>query len=888
MNRVSIGILIFIVLSVSVVSAAECDDSQIIMRLSSNNNAHGSLWSGDYATKICYNSLFGINYSGPSPHDCSANTVITLSDITNAHASENSYSNPVCYGDLKCRVASQCSSSERIIGSISGTTNAHLAADGSYPSKICCSSALAVSVPTHAECTNNACIQVAGAGANQCTGNQECQGFHTSCQGNAGSKQCVVEQGPGTNACTFDSECNTGAHGVCSQESCSQVQGKGDDQCTSDDSCISGQHMECNSQNQCIVADGDGTNTCVSNAECGTDSWHTECINDACVIATGDGEKKCDLNQACTSNIISGIGKVYWTDLGGIKTSASNVNKTVMIVADTGFAANTPVDISIKEDDGIFGSDDIRSVQAYTNATGSAVYEWKVTDDDMTAADGVGEYLDGTAEFYFIASAGSASNQSGILTVEDIQGFDFNDIKAVISDPEHRGIYFTGLQVEFNESSSSSSHPITDYEWRIVEDDFSTTDQSFMYTFTTEGQKTITLKVADDQGHSRETQIAILVIGQPGILAYISEPFHHQIVHNKDLVVHYSANDSYVVNTNSAACPQVSCLAGNCPSKTGDYPSACSSPIDVSGTGKGFDDFTFNWSFDDNSRNNGKGNQFVSGFKQYPLSSLIYSDKLISLGLYYSKGLELNRITDRSFTLVGESQCIGGRTLVLIGDDGSELDRRSTLTSDACKGVDGIIGLDEQGRSDDCCPSAQICTTDGCIPQTVRQCNDYVNRSSCGSDIANVGNMEGGPEGKDPLWAQLGCGQSLNGLVKQCSCFWDDSKASCGLNATLTKPINQYGNVDAGICSAGSCLYTTNSQTQCTDGVLKTEVSALFSAGTCSESTSQQECESSGQTYDLPCGQSTIELPFFGMQEFTISLIAIFIVYFILKFLYKK
>ncbi|MBX4196549.1 hypothetical protein KW805_03100 [Candidatus Pacearchaeota archaeon] len=767
MNRVSIVIPLLVIFSIALTSAAPNDDSQIILRLSSATNAHGAQWNESYPTIISYETLFGKAYAGSNPHACSNNNVLTLSDVANAHASVTGYPISVCYGDLACRIASgasaSCTSNERLVASLSGTSNAHLASGGSYTNLVCCSSASAAAIPTHHECSGNVCAPVSNTQPNQ-------------------------------------------------------------------------------------------ADSCTSNTQCQQ------------VIPTP-----------------STIKRVYWTDLAGIPTTKSNVNKTVKIIADTSFPEGTEVSIDLQEDDGIYGTDDIHTVQATTNASGAAVYEWKITDDDMETAHDFFEYTDGTAEFFFIATIEDKSAQSGILTVDNIEGFDFNDIKARISDPIHRGIYFVGDIVEFNESSTSSTHPLTHYSWDIFEDDFTSEERSFVYELSSPGQKTITLHVADEDGRSREAQIAILVLGSPGLFAFINDPFHHQVISNKDLAINYSANESFIVERSSDACPTVTCLAGICPRQTASAPAACTAlTIAVSGTPASFDEVTFNWSFDDNYRRDGKGSQFVSGFKQYPLSSLIYSDKLIRLNIYYN-ARSISNETERAFTLVGSSQCIGGRTLVIIGDDGSELDRRNTLTSDACKGVDGIIGANDQGVSDDCCPSGQICSVNGCSPQPVHQCSDYTESSSCTSDVANVGNLEGGPEGKDPLWAQVGCGQTTNGLVKQCACFWDSDKASCGLKTTSTRPVNDYGDASGGICSAGSCLYSTDAQTQCVNGVLRTDISSQFVAGTCTQDEVRQECENTADSYDLPCGQVGIELPFFSASQMALALAIILFIYCLAK-----
>ena len=135
------------------------DSSQRILKITSLSNAHAELWngSGNYAIEICFDEIFGFDYNGQSPQECTgSNTVLRLADgttsETNAHAERREESNPeygleVCYGDLDCRTipANQdCAPEEKEIVSLSDATNAHLETNDSdqYVSaseyKVCC------------------------------------------------------------------------------------------------------------------------------------------------------------------------------------------------------------------------------------------------------------------------------------------------------------------------------------------------------------------------------------------------------------------------------------------------------------------------------------------------------------------------------------------------------------------------------------------------------------------------------------------------------------------------------------------------------------------------------------------------------------------------------
>jgi len=146
-----------IFISLSIVSALtnSCPggENQTILSLSDKLNAHGALWNdSNYQYKICYDQIFGVNFSGSFPHACgdgNSNGVLRLSDITNAHAqniSKTSYPIRICHAGVNSCVVvtSDCPVGKSFIVSLSDNDNAHLSANQSYPSRICCSSANAI------------------------------------------------------------------------------------------------------------------------------------------------------------------------------------------------------------------------------------------------------------------------------------------------------------------------------------------------------------------------------------------------------------------------------------------------------------------------------------------------------------------------------------------------------------------------------------------------------------------------------------------------------------------------------------------------------------------------------------------------------------------------
>ncbi len=121
----------------------------IVMRLSSESNAHGELVSEEnYDSVLCCN--IGTGNTNCNPEGDPDNKIIGLSSSTNAHAeipSANNYGTDVCYEDFNCiGTSSDCGVGGALdypfgILSLSSTTNAHIGpyeGIGSYPTKICC------------------------------------------------------------------------------------------------------------------------------------------------------------------------------------------------------------------------------------------------------------------------------------------------------------------------------------------------------------------------------------------------------------------------------------------------------------------------------------------------------------------------------------------------------------------------------------------------------------------------------------------------------------------------------------------------------------------------------------------------------------------------------
>ncbi|MFH1711444.1 MAG: hypothetical protein ABH840_03990 [Nanoarchaeota archaeon] len=145
-----------ILISLSFVSA-DCDSNNIIMKISSQNNAHAALWNdATYNQLVCYSSA--VNRACVSP-------LLWLSKENNSHVSTtnaNGYNIPVCFPD-GCSITTTCSGIT--VASMYDYNNSHIAVDDSYPIKICCGTGL-VAVPGDTYWTDMRDVQIGSAELN--------------------------------------------------------------------------------------------------------------------------------------------------------------------------------------------------------------------------------------------------------------------------------------------------------------------------------------------------------------------------------------------------------------------------------------------------------------------------------------------------------------------------------------------------------------------------------------------------------------------------------------------------------------------------------------------------------------------------------------------------
>lgn len=599
-----------------------------------------------------------------------------------------------------------------------------------------------------------------------------------------------------------------------------------------------------------------------------------------------DGDTLIDFpaDPGCTSALdnseasTGSLAFVRWNNAQGSVIGESvgigaSVNHTVRLVAHTSLGEGTPVTFDLLESDGALPDDFLARFTGSTDSSGTASITYRINDQNVSAALNQELASGDELEFYFYARALGQENQSELLLVNLSAAPNVPPI-ARISHPLHRGVYYRGSVIEFREQSLDPEGTSLRYNWSITEDQFTSSQQSFNYTLSSAGQKTITLRVTDTEGMWNEAQIAILVVASPGMFAFISDPDHQQLIVENTLRISLGANDSYVINS-QGTCPTltVTCLAGICPAQTQNSPPACGGgPLPIQSTPQGFGQLYFDWSFSDgDSASSADGLGRFDVMKQFSLPSSTLDDyKRADLRINYTNtglGLSLQGQTSRLFTLLGADQCVdNGQTWVEYDENsGQVIAHYATATSNRCRGFDSL-----NGTADDCCPDRHQCTDNGCIAVNESRCADYTQRSTCRDDPFNLARVDPGYD------AECRSGRALNGTVVSCSCTWvtnSSSQSLCAFSKQYFPGTTQPGPQ----CIPSRCDYLSSSPpSACVNGYATVSVQTQFIAGTCPEHPgAEAECLAETGQQTILCGRPSISLDFFGPWQFVITLLLI-------------
>ncbi|MBI3333975.1 hypothetical protein HYZ97_00625 [Candidatus Pacearchaeota archaeon] len=571
----------------------------------------------------------------------------------------------------------------------------------------------------------------------------------------------------------------------------------------------------------------------------------------------------------CSVGESGAFNSISWKNRQGISISASAVNQTIILEANTSWTSGK-IMFEVYEQDCLNGNppcalDDIilagtESLQADVQ-NGIAKASWRISDTAIQRAlsqDAGAESL----EFYFIAKRGIAALQSTQLEVSKISLPPSDALNISITGISDRELYLKGIPVEINYTLEDASEEyLLSLEWTIIEDKYTTSQKTFMHNFTSPGQKTILLKAWNGYGVYTERQINLLVLASPGILAFIHEPRFNEVIPVGGLSsvnVFYNASKSYVVdsNYNTSDCTgTITCLAGMCPDSV-QNPPPCTTNLPVLNTPQPLTATLFSWI------RYGKGTveQIDTGLGRVSNSTRFGSDEYstrrqdrsISLILNYtntSAGLALQQKVTRNITL---GQCIdNGLNFTEITEDGSIIRIVGTtngtgnarFSPTACQGADGRT----------CCPTNYACGSRGCyIPA---QQPGIVDLPGC-AQYRTLSLCENATRTGDAL--------ACSGLTSTTRCFWSGSasQGACRENRTW---------IDSGTGAfVASCQESAVNTSACINGYYTLDVQATFLG---SSSCPASACQS--RTGIIPCGRPSFELPFFETPQIIITLVIV-------------
>ena len=626
-------------------------------------------------------------------------------------------------------------------------------------------------------------------------------------------------------------------------------------------------------------------------------------------ISLGD-DSNYPIKICCVLNSVSTEGDAYWKTLTGIylgkpgegdsfPEKVAYKGDTVKLEwKDTGLSLGETINVKIYEYDAtIFNPDDyIRDVELTADSEGTATGIWTISQADIDTAKG---FLFGDLNDFYFKYEGLESNYMEIVDMEKNSKPSLS-----IQSPKDKQVYFTKTSsndwIKFSQVSNDSDDSITEVKWEFggeVEISgksgtyssyiLESLNQNISVKYLTPGQKTIKLYVKDGRALQSVSQISILTIESPYVLAYISAPSPYSRLQTTDGLVYISADGSYGVE--EKADGTIECLFGVCPSQTFGTKNGAVVIIDSSNAEDlESSNLEFSWDFSDNSPESGRGDEDIVELERF----FFPGDKWVSLNLKYynlqtfiAEGSTLN-----NFIVSYSDTTCNIETGEWISTSGEVLD-------EGCY----ISGVGE------CCPNYEACNheTGLCEETEDLLCEDYV-ESEC--------NMEDIPE-----WVALnsvsdkrddektcydkvsdftdGCYSYLN----DCVCEWDDDENTCTASYDISV---------GGVCTnapdkIGTCNYFEESGGDtCEDGYLSYGWSGVWTWDILNvlPLTSEYQndelyyCDSSSCHYDpnnehgeciggeniVPCPK-TSQLPFFGVNQMVGALVLIGLIYLILK-----
>jgi len=575
----------------------------------------------------------------------------------------------------------------------------------------------------------------------------------------------------------------------------------------------------------------------------------------------------CDLTSASWSTTSVQEGSSVGLNIGGSGSGCADLQLSFAIretdaLTGTGSWANAD---TVNLNDPFPTTTNVKFNSAGTSANANWIAEW-TSDDDS------GIFGDDDPEYIFNVSLTSNPSVSRIssnrLTVT--ANLEDDVPEANITAPVHRGIYFQGIDVIFDQDAGPGYNPSNhELEWQIStpSGNETRTEGSFDYTFSEAGQYTVTLILRNIGGSViDEDQVAVLVVGSDEILAFVEDPFHKEAIAEDSggrVTVDFSAEDSFVVQSSDDACPMITCLAGNCRSSTENAPSGCGSSINVNNPNQGFDNLDFAWTFGDGDTFTGVSGTNIYGSADRGLTTAV-------IDVNYSDG-QLTSQFEREFYA---GLCIDDGSLIVQPSSNGVGVNTIATTTQGCNSL----------SSGACCPSGYVCeeSSGACVldntPQNERVCGSHTEDTACNEDF-NSPKYYQNEQGYDPQ----NCNKEVNGVYIDCRCVWGDFPDN---SEPTDECFYKETTDDEGVIT--SCSSQTEYIGECTGGLQEVRVTYASEGNGCDLGSIEAECgegnwdaNTNSCTTQVLCGNTQIELPFFDLRNMAIALLIVGVIYFV-------
>jgi hypothetical protein len=278
---------------------------------------------------------------------------------------------------------------------------------------------------------------------------------------------------------------------------------------------------------------------------------------------------------------LSSITDLNWTDFSTGLEVSSVLNKTVVNISVFGtLFAGQKFDYKVYHKESLIGLDILAADKIVSSGThvitseeassGVSYISWLALWNDSDSGD---------SEYYFEILNDLDTKTSSSLSVSKDNNPDFFFTKTKITSPSEGNVYLTNEAIPLSWAITEQHFSIQTIEFitedGIINDDGNgvilTGSQDYLLnlplnvSFSTSGQKEITLITTDELGYIYESKVSILILSEGiNLFAGITSPEHSSVYFGNE--VQFSGLSSYIINATTVGSEiSISCVLGNCP-----------------------------------------------------------------------------------------------------------------------------------------------------------------------------------------------------------------------------------------------------------------------------------------------------------------------------------